>query len=135
MLTEGGIRVPFIARWPARLSEGRVYERPVIALDATATALAAAGLKRDEKTDGVDLVPFLTGKTAGDPHDALYWRWVGQAAIREGDWKLIGRGRKPRLYNLADAKPEAKNYAAEKPEVVKTLQAKYDAWKVEVFKK
>jgi arylsulfatase A-like enzyme len=89
MLTEGGIRVPFIARWPARFAKGKVYERPVIALDATATALAAAGLKRDEKIDGVDLAPFLTEKKAGDPHDALYWRWVGQAAIREGDWKFL----------------------------------------------
>lgn len=128
MLTEGGIRVPFIARWPARLSEGRVYERPVIALDATATALAAAGLKRDEKTDGVDLVPFLTGKTAGDPHDALYWRWVGQAAIREGDWKFLQGSDRAYLFDLGSDQHEKQNLIAKHADRAARMRKKLHEW-------
>ena len=77
MLSEGGIRVPFLLRWPRHVPRGAVYERPVITFDATATALVAAGLELDERIDGVDLVPFLNGEETRDPHDSLYWRYEG----------------------------------------------------------
>jgi uncharacterized sulfatase len=128
MLTEGGIRVPFVACWPARLPEGRVYERPAIALDATATALAAAGLELDEKIDGVDLVPFLTGQKAGDPHDALYWRWVGQAAVREGDWKYLRGAGRDYLFDLSSDQHEQQSLIAERPELADRLRKKLLDW-------
>ncbi len=128
MLTEGGIRVPFIARWPARFVKGKVYERPVIALDATATALTAAGLKRDEKIDGVDLAPFLTEKTAGDPHDALYWRWVGQAAIREGDWKFLQGDDRAYLFDLSSDQHEKQNLITKHADRAAHMRKKLHEW-------
>ncbi len=128
MLTEGGIRVPFIARWPNRLPKGKVFERPVIALDATATALTAAGLKLDETIDGVDLVPFLTGKQAADPHDALYWRWAGQAAVREGDWKYLQGDDRAYLFDLSSDRHERRNLIAQHPERAARLRMKLRDW-------
>jgi arylsulfatase A-like enzyme len=88
---EGGIRVPFVIQWKGHLAAGKPDSRPIIQLDVLPTALAAAGVQAqpDWKLDGVDLLPFLTGKNAGNPHEALYWRLGGTMAIRKGDWKLV----------------------------------------------
>lgn len=128
MLSEGGIRVPFIARWPDRLPAGLVYHRPVIALDATATAVAAAGLPVDDELDGVDLVPYLTGAEQGDPHEALYWRWVGQEAIRQGDWKYLRGGGREYLFDLTSKQHETENLIAVHAQRAAGLRMKLDAW-------
>ncbi len=140
---EGGVRVPFLVSWPQQVKPG-VFEQPVNQLDLTATALAAAGLKAkpEWKLDGVDLVPFIADKTKGAPHDALYWRFGEQMAIRMGDYKLVrydsnvdtlsGKNDQPvaaaKLYNLASDIGEAKDLAATEPDKAKELQAKWDAW-------
>src|SRR5262249_55790805 len=70
---EGGIRVPLFIQWPGVLEPGTTYEQPVITFDLSATALAAA--RADASViDGVDLLPFLSGKKTGAPHDVLFWR-------------------------------------------------------------
>lgn len=139
---EGGIRVPFVVSWPGRVKPGTVYEQPVIQLDLHATALAAAGVevKPEWKLDGVDLLPYLRGEKKGAPHEALYWRFGEQMAVRQGDWKLVRydlnaegkqKGKpvtRPRLYNLADDIGESKDVAAERPAKVKELQKLWDAW-------
>jgi arylsulfatase A-like enzyme len=140
---EGGVRVPFLMSWPGRLKPG-VYSQPAIQLDLTATALALAGVapKPDWKLEGVDLMPYLLGEKTGAPHDALYWRFGEQWAIRAGDFKLVqydgnadtmsGRRNQPvstvKLYNLAKDIGEANDLAAVMPEKVNELQAKWDAW-------
>jgi len=142
---EGGIHVPFVVSWPGRLKPG-VFTQPAIQLDLTATALAVAGVQidRDPTLEGVDLLPFLTGEKTGTPHDALYWRFGQQMAIRLGDYKLVrydsnadtltGGRNQPvtpaKLYNLAADIGETKDLAAEMPDKVKELQAKWDAWNV-----
>ncbi|MCE9554111.1 MAG: sulfatase-like hydrolase/transferase [Planctomycetes bacterium] len=137
---EGGIRVPFVVSWPGHVKPG-VYDLPVIQLDATATALSAAGVKA-ENLDGVNLLPYLSGEQSGEPHDALYWRFGQQMAIRVGDHKLVrydlnadtqtGKGNQgvtaARLYNLADDQGEAHDLATAQPDKVRQLQAKWDAW-------
>lgn len=121
-----------------------VYSQPAIQLDLTATALAAAGVpvNPDWKLEGVNLLPFLTGEKTGAPHDALYWRFDGQMAIRAGDFKLVrydsnadtltGVRNQPvsavKLYNLASDVGETKDLAGAMPEKVKELQSKWDAW-------
>jgi arylsulfatase A-like enzyme len=126
---EGGIRVPFMVQWKARLRGGQVYEKPVISLDILPTAVAAAGGKPSPLWDGVDLMPYLTGKSPGAPHEILCWRFGSQWAIRKGDWKLLAMGTgQPELYNLAADIGESKNLAASNPAKVKELQAAYDAW-------
>lgn len=133
---EGGVRVPFLAQWKGRLPAGKTYERPVIQLDLLATAVAAAGgtLDRAWNLDGVDLLPFLTGRNAAAPHQTLYWRFGGQWAIRRGDWKLVVSridGAAPRLFNLAQDVGEAKDLAADRPDKVKELTAAWKAWNAE----
>ncbi|MGH9847993.1 MAG: sulfatase-like hydrolase/transferase, partial [Blastocatellia bacterium] len=146
---EGGIRVPFIVSWAGKVKPG-VFDRPVIQLDLNATALAAAGIdvKPEWKLDGVNLLPFLTGRKAGPPHDALYWRLGEQMAIRLGDYKLVRydtnvetltgvRGQPvsgAKLYNLATDIGETMDLAAAHPGKVKELQAKWDAWNATLVK-
>jgi len=87
---EGGIRVPFFAKWPARIAAGTEVSAPVHHFDLYTTAAAAAGapLPGDREIDGIDLVPFARGEAEGVPHDALFWRsGASQSAIVDG-WKL-----------------------------------------------
>ncbi len=145
---EGGIRVPFIVSWAGKVKPG-VYTQPAIQLDLTATALAVAGVSVEPgKLDGVNLLPFLSGEKQGVPHDALYWRFGQQMAIRAGDYKLVrydlnadtltGVRNQPvsaaKLYNLAEDIGEKNDLASAQPERVRTLQAKWDAWNATLVK-
>jgi arylsulfatase A-like enzyme len=137
---EGGIRVPYVVKWPAQLPAGKVYERPVIQIDIVPTALAAAGVENeeDESIEGVNLLPHLRGGDDGAPHDALYWRFGRQMAIRQGDWKLVrydatvdgmrGQFTDAKLYNLAVDIGEANDLMDDEPEKAATLQAAWDEW-------
>jgi arylsulfatase A-like enzyme len=123
MLTDGGIRVPFLAAWNGVLPAGKVYDRPVITLDVAATALAAAGVPVDPALDGVDLVPFLCGEHGGSPHPALFWRWRSQAAVLEDRWKLVFVA--PDRWHLFDhhsAVGETRDVATAHPRVVERLR-------------
>jgi arylsulfatase A-like enzyme len=143
---DGGIRVPFLVQWKGRIPAGKVDDRPVIQLDILPTALAAAGIspKPEWKLDGVDLLPYLTGQNAGQPHQALYWRFGPQVAIRMGDWKLVKgvgsanlgaleRGTRAtmagaELYHLGRDIGETTNLAEKEPEKVKELTAAWNQW-------
>lgn len=133
MVYEGGMRVPFLVSWPAKIKPG-IYEQPVIALDFLPTSLAAAdeaGLT-PKNLDGVNLLPFLSGENTSAPHDMLFWRTNGPGgnnAVRRGNWKLVRLGKaEPELYDLAADVGETKNLAAEKPEVVKELVGAIAEW-------
>jgi arylsulfatase A-like enzyme len=148
---EGGVRVPFLVQWKGKIPAGKVYDQPVIQLDILPTALAAAGvpigsatMSNAAKLDGVDLLPFLTGTDNGAPHDALYWRFGPQTAIRRGDWKLVtardvGPTTKaghiaimptigPLLYNLRHDIGEQHDLAQKYPEKVAELQTAWNQW-------
>lgn len=129
MLTDGGIRTPFVATWPGTLPAGRTYEQPVINLDVAATAAAIAGLPADPVLDGVNLIPFVRGEKTGAPHEALYWRWRSQAAIRADHWKLILLGPEQRfLFDLDSPEGETRNRLADFPAVAAALEAKLRTW-------
>lgn len=146
---EGGIRVPFAFSWKGTIPAGRVDRRPIIQLDVLPTALAAAGVAVQPawKLDGVNLLPFLTGKAEGRPHDVLYWRLGNHMAIRSGDWKLVRTSEGPlltgtfdslasladaELYNLAADIGEKKNLAASEPARVRELAEKWLRWNKEL---
>ena len=128
---EGGVRVPFMVQWKGKLPSGMTYRKPVMGFDVHATALAAAGVAvpEDRPIDGVNLIPYLTGKREGQPHEQLFWRAGRQHAARVGDWKLVVvPGASPMLFNLKDDIGEERDVAKERPEKLKELQAAYAAW-------
>lgn len=130
---EGGIRVPFLIKWPGMLQPG-VYNKPVINLDILPTLAAYLNIDEGRDFDGVNLLPYLTGKDNGTPHDILYWRRDDDYAIRKGDWKLCwnDRGMKDtdsaELFNLEDDPNEQYNLAAQFPELAKEMQRIFDEW-------
>ena len=129
MLAEGGMHVPFIMNWPGKLPAGKVYQQPVSTLDIASTAVALAGLPHDDRLDGVNLMPFLTGKEAVAPHDALYWRFWDQAAVRVGKWKYIQAGNNAKyLFDVTSDAQEKKNLIQEHPDIAKGLAEKLSTW-------
>ena len=139
---EGGIHVPFVVSWPGKLPAGTKFDAPVIQLDVLATVLAEVPViqEREIPLDGVNLLPYLTGRRQGSPHDALYWRLGDQMAIRQGDWKLVrydpmadgqknaGKATAAKLYNLKEDIGESHDLVEKQPEKVKSLQAAWDRW-------
>jgi uncharacterized sulfatase len=129
MLTDGGVRTPFVAAWPGRIPAGQVYDHPVINFDVAATANALAGLPPDAILDGVNLMPFITGENKSAPHENLFWRWRSQAAVLEFPWKLILLGDHERyLFNVTTPDGETKNLLAQNPDIVTRLEAKLKTW-------
>lgn len=127
---EGGTRVPFLLRWPGRVTGGTVYEQPVIALDVLPTAAAAAGatVPQDRPIDGVDIVPYVTGAD-GTPHDRLFWRSGGNYAVRQGKWKLVRLGDgAPELHDLEADIGETNNLADQQADTVADLVAAIAEW-------
>lgn len=129
---EGGIRIPYLVKWPGHIPAGKVVDNPVIQLDIHATALAAAGytgsIAAAKKLDGVDLVPFLDGKATGKPHEVLYWRFGDSHAVRKGNYKLLHNPQGDRLFDLAADIGETKDISKDKPEVFEELKKLYAEW-------
>ena len=122
---EGGLRIPFFVRWPAKLPRGTTFAKPVTHVDIYATAAAAAGvdLPTDRVLDGRNLLPFLAGDApaadgALEPHNTLFWRSGPYRAVRSGDWKLqvTETPSKRLLFNLADDPTERHDLAASHPD-------------------
>ena len=131
MLSEGGIRVPFVAAWPGKLPAGKEYNESVINLDVAATAVALAGQPVDPVLDGVNLIPFLTGEKMESPHKALFWRWGSQAAVQEYPYKLIALGDRERmLFDITtpEGEHESRNLLSQKPDLAARLESKLKAW-------
>lgn len=152
---EGGVRVPYIVAWPGRIEGGRVDDRTVSTLDVVPTAAALAGATLPKGTDGVNLMPFLTGDDRRTPNPTVYWRAGPNFAIRDGDWKLweVNKadpsevasnaaaitpdgthavvsplGQHVMLFDLKADPGETRNVAAANPAVVARLQAKLKTW-------
>ncbi len=133
---EGGTHVPFLARWPAKIAAGSRFDAPIHHIDLFQTFAAAAGAPTptDRKLDGVDLVPYVTGEEAGEPHDTLFWREGFQQTVLHDGWKLIRTelpDNKRWLFNLRDDPTEQMNLAQAFPERLETLEALLDAHNAE----
>jgi uncharacterized sulfatase len=132
MLSEGGIRVPFLVYWKGKIEGGKLFHHPVISLDVAATAVALAGLPKDPKLDGVNLLPYLRDRSRGAPHDALFWRWIAQSAIREGKWKFLRGGEREYLFNVEVDREEKRNLLKQNPKIAERLKAKLQTWSKEL---
>jgi len=131
-LWEGGLRVPCILRWPARLPAGRVSSQLAITMDLTATILAAASVSpsRDRPLDGIDLVPTLSRRPV---ERTFFWRSGSggqEKAVREGRWKLVSQSPlfPGLLFDVAADPAERNDLAAHRPDVLRRLAAKHEEW-------
>lgn len=132
---EGGIRVPFFVSWPGKLPAGKVYDQPVSTLDILPTACAVAGAKADADLHGVNLLSHLTGEKSSVPHEALFWRFGPQKAIRKGQWKLVDwrsfetkQNSGWQLYDLSNDIGETNNLAVAQPQLVADLTHAWEVW-------
>jgi arylsulfatase A-like enzyme len=131
-LYEGGLREPFIARWPGRIPAGRVDSTSVVSgVDLLPTLAAAAGVKvpADDQGDGENRLAVLEGKPAPRSRP-LFWRTVSQLAVRDGDWKLVTKldGSQAELFDLAADAKESRNLATDRPEETARLSKALRAW-------
>jgi arylsulfatase A-like enzyme len=128
---EGGIRVPFAVQWKGVIPAGTKYHQPVISLDIFGTAAALTGVKTKNEIDGVNLIPFLTGKNTGLPHDALFWRGSNSEkwAVRTTDDKLVLLADKTERFAIREDISEKNNLHPTSPEKTAQLQSLLDAWK------
>ncbi|MBA3771024.1 MAG: sulfatase-like hydrolase/transferase [Ramlibacter sp.] len=130
-LTEGGIRVPWIAHWPAAIAAGAVSEQHCMTMDWTATLLDAAGVAphADYPLDGVSLMPVLQSAKHrfGRP---LHWRMNhrGQRALRDGDWKYLRVDGNDYLFNISEDERERANRAAREPQRIAALRRAWEQW-------
>lgn len=133
---EGGVRVPFVVSWPAKLPAGATYDLPVSSQDVFATSLAAAGaaMPADRKYDSVNLIPYLSGAEKAAPHDQLFWRTTKQLwAVRQGDSKLVRQTDAPdELYDLQSDIGEQTELQSSRPEEASRLAAALEAWDQEL---
>lgn len=144
MLYEGGIRIPWIVRWPGKVPANTTCNEPVISMDCYPTLLEIAELPptRNQPLDGQSLLPLLL-KTPGFKRDAIFFHYPNYAfhkrnrlggAVREGGFKLIKRYGTDQLelYNLADDIAEKTDLASINPTMARRLEAKLDAWLAEI---
>lgn len=130
---EGGLRVPFVVKWPGRIPAGKTSETPVIATDIFETSRVAADVTLKDRTprDGVDLAGLLNDSNA-EPRD-LFWRVGNRRAIRRGPWKLVdqapkGWGKKSpgwKLINLENDIEEATDVSIENQQTTTDLKAQW----------
>ena len=134
-LRDGGIRVPFIMRWPERIPAGQEYTQPVMSFDLYSTFLAAAGGIAPNGTElsGANLLPYVDGRAdnGSRPHEVLFWKAAQKWAVRRGDWKLTNgnaRGWGEALFNLRDDIVERHDVSHSMPDIVADLKARFLEW-------
>ena len=131
-LSEGGLRVPFVASWPARWPQAATFDPIVSSLDiaATAMAMASASVGDAAPLDGANLDPFVRGERTDVPHEALFWRKSGSGsyAVRSGDMKLVRDGGEPSLYNVADDPGETNDLLPGNADIANRLANLWNAW-------
>lgn len=130
-LTEGGIRVPWIAHWPGRIRAAQVSQQHCMTMDWTATLLDAAGVAPhpDYPLDGVSLLPVLLqpGFEFARP---LHWRMKHrqQRALRDGAWKYLRVDGHDYLFDLSADERERANRAGDQPTRLATMRNQWEAW-------
>ena len=136
---EGGMRVPFAFRWTGKVPAGLDYDHPISSMDILATMVKLTGVKiaPERPLDGVDLMPFVTGKKKGKPHESLFWlKWdAREGAARMGDDKLVllEKENSLSLYQLNQDIGETKDVADAHSQEVEQLQNAFEAWKKQLI--
>jgi arylsulfatase A len=141
---EGGIRVPAVISYPAKLPQAQTRDQIVTIMDWFPTVLELCGIQQDAgapKLDGHSMTRILADSKVPSAHEVLHFAWAQNWAVRKGDWKLIGkvdaktRATRHSLHNLAEPAPEVTDHAKEQPEIVTELMALHEAWEKDVAPK
>ena len=123
---EGGMHVPFLAKWPSQIKKGTRFLSPIHHMDIFHTIAAAAGasVPKDRKLDGVDLIPYIQGKNKEKPHKTLFWREGHHQSVLHEGWKLIKADlpNKKWLFNLNEDPTERNNLDKAKPKKLSQLE-------------
>jgi len=130
MQWEGNYRMPTILTFPGTLPSGKQYHGMTSTLDFYATAMAAAKVELPEHCEGKDLLPLLLGKKTPNPDEALFWNTHGVKAARWKQWRIVKYGKEQpwRLYNIEKDPAERTDLSTEYPNIVKTMDQKYNTW-------
>ncbi len=130
---EGGLRVPFLMRWPGKVPAGKVTDEFLSSLEILPTLLAATGTPAPEglKLDGFDLLPVLRGGMAS-PRAEMFWQRRGDKAARVGQWKWVESAKGRGLFDLAADPAEEHDLSTEKPEVLRMMLGRFAAWRKEM---
>lgn len=130
---EGGLRVPFIIRWPGKIPAGKVCAEFLTTLEIVPTLLSATGTPAPDKTtfDGFNMLPVLRGEKTS-PRTEMFWQRRADKAARVGNWKWLDSAKGKGLYDLATDPGETRDLSKEKPEVVKLMQTRFAAWRKEM---
>ena len=130
---EGGVRVPFIARWPGMLPAGLVKNEFLSTLELfpTLAAVAETAVPQGVKLDGFDMMPVLRGE-AGSNRNEMFWERRNDRAARVGSYKWVDSAKGQGLFDLSTDLAERHDLSAERPEVLRRLQGRFDAWKAEM---
>lgn len=126
---EGGLRVPFIARWPGKLPAGKVSSEFLTALEIAPTLLAASGAPAPDGVvmDGFDMLPILKGEAAS-PRQDMFWQRRAEKAARVGQWKWVESAKGSGLFDLNSDLGEENDLSKAKPEVLKMMQDRFSTW-------
>ena len=123
---EGGIHIPFMAKWPNKITPGTKFDLPIHHTDIFSTIAAAANatIPNDRKIDGVDLMPFITGANTSMPHETLFWKQGHNQTVLHNGWKLIRTNTpdKKWLFNLNEDPTERINLAYSELEKLSLLE-------------
>ena len=122
-LYEGGLKIPFLVRWPEKIKAGSVTDHLCYFPDIMPTLSEITGAK-SPKTDGLSLVPTLKAQGEQKKHDHLYWEYVGQTAVRMKNWKAYKAKKGDwKLFDLSKDIEENDDLAKSKPDILKKLVA------------
>ena len=122
-LYEGGIRSPFVARWPGKIAKGSVSAHRSAFWDMLPTFAELGGAKVTKETDGISMVPTLLGSGKQKDHEYLYWEFGKSTAVRMGKWKALASARgRLALYDLDKDIGETADVSASHPELVKRIK-------------
>ncbi|MES2692224.1 MAG: sulfatase-like hydrolase/transferase [Verrucomicrobiota bacterium] len=130
---EGGLSVPFLARWPAKLPAGKVTDEFLTSLEFFPTIAAAtqAKLPKDVKLDGFDMTAVLRGEKKS-LRTEMFWERRKDHAVRMGNWKWVQTGGVSGLYDMVADRGEKNDLSKEKPEIAAKLKARFATWKAEM---
>ena len=119
-LYEGGLRIPFMVRWPGKIKGGTTTDHLCYFPDIMPTVAELAGLPRPVDTDGITMLPTLLGRGQQQQHEGLYWEAGNWQSVRDVTWRWHRKnGKDIELYDLTNDMLETKNVAAQNPSIVK----------------